>query len=206
MSNPTKPKKEFNLRLCINYRKQISHIVTGRQMKSYGSIGKVIANYPLPTINNLLARFKECKCFSTIDLRSGSYHIRLSKKVAEKIAFIINKDKWISHSLPYCINIGSSAFSYALGKVLSSCQEFSLNYLDDIIVFSKTWQNHLQYLEQVFKRLEMADLKIKQRKCEFFKTKVDYLGYFLGSNGVQPLPEKIEAIRKLIVPTNIDEL
>ena len=160
MSNPTKPKKEFKLRLCINYRKLNSHIVTARKIKSDGRIGKVIVNYPLPTIDNLLARFKRCKYFSTIDLRSGHYHIRLSKEVTEKTAFIIEKGKWIFYLLPFGINIGPSTFSYVLGKVLSSCQEFSLNYLDDIIIFSRTWQDHLQHLE-VFKRLQMAYLKIK---------------------------------------------
>ena len=63
MSNSTKPKKEFNLRLCTHYRKLDSHIVTARKLKTDGSIGKVVANYPLPTTNNLLARFKGCKYF-----------------------------------------------------------------------------------------------------------------------------------------------
>ena len=80
--NHTKHIKEFNLRLCINYRKLNSHIVTARQIKLDGSIVKVIANYPLPTINKPLARFQGCKYFSIIDLRSGYYHIRLSKEAA----------------------------------------------------------------------------------------------------------------------------
>ena len=91
MNNHTKHKKEFNLRLCIDYRKPNSHIVTARQMKLDGSIGKVIENYPLPTIDNLLARFQGCKYFSTIDLRLGYYHIRLGKEALERTAFIINK-------------------------------------------------------------------------------------------------------------------
>ena len=157
-------------------------------------------------IDNLLARFQGCKYFSTIDLRSGYYRIRLSKEAVEKTTFIIDKGKWVFHFLPFGINIGPSAFSYVLGKVLSSCQEFTINYLDDIIVFSQTWQEHLLHLEEVFKRLEIEDLKIKCSKCKFFKTKVHYLGYLVGSNGIQPLPEKVEAIKKPIAPTNIDEL
>ena len=143
MNSPTKPKEEFNLRLCINYRKLNSHIVTVRQIKSDDNIGNVIANYSLPTIDNLLVRFEGCKYFSTIDLRSGYYHMRSSKEAGEKTAFVINKGNWIFHLLPFGINIGPSAFSYVLGKVLSSCQEFSLNYLDDIIVFSRMRQDHL---------------------------------------------------------------
>ena len=66
-------------------------------------------------------------------------------------------------------------------------------------------QDYLQHLE-VFKRLETVDLIMKCIKCEFFKTKAHYLGYHVGSNGLQPLPEKTEEIRKLIAPTNINEL
>ena len=116
MSNSTKPKKEFNLRLFIDYRKLSSHIVTARQIKSDGSIGNVIVNYPLPTIDNLLARFKGCKYFSTTDLRSGYYHIRLSKEAADKTAFIIDKGKWIFHLLLFGINIGPSAFCMYLER------------------------------------------------------------------------------------------
>ena len=134
-NNHVKHRKEFNLRLCINYMKLNSCIVTVRQIKSDGSIGKVIANYPLPTINSLLARFQVCRYFSTIDLRSSCYHIRLSKEAAEKTTFIIDKGKWVVHSLPFGINIGPSAFSYIVGEVHLSCQVFTINYLDDIIVF-----------------------------------------------------------------------
>ena len=68
-------KNKFNLRLCIDYRKLNSQFVTARQMKADGSLGKVISNYPFPTIDNLLAKFNGCKFFSTRDLRSRYYHI-----------------------------------------------------------------------------------------------------------------------------------
>ena len=92
-SNPTKPKKEFNPRLCIDYRKLNNHTAAARQIKSDGSIGKVITNYPLPTIDNLLARFEGYKYFSMLDLRSGYYHTRLSQEATEKTAFVIKKGK-----------------------------------------------------------------------------------------------------------------
>ena len=94
----------------------------------------------------------------------------------------MDKGKWIFHSLPFGINIGPSAFYYILGKVLVSCMEFALNYLDDIIIFLSTWEEHLEHLETVFKQLEAANLKIKCSKCEFFKTKVHYLGFLVGVN------------------------
>ena len=71
-----------------------------------------------------------------------------------------NKGKWKFHSLPFGINLGPSAFSYVLGKVLASCHKFALNYLDDIIIFYRTWQEHLEHLEEVLKQLKHADLNI----------------------------------------------
>ena len=113
----------FNLWLYIEYRKLNSHIQTTCQIKADGSLGKVICNYPLLTIDSILLHFNGCKYFSTMDLRSGYYHIRLSKEAAEKTAFIIDGGKWIFHSLPFSINIGPSAFSYVLGTVLVPCSE-----------------------------------------------------------------------------------
>ena len=124
--------------MCLDYRKLNSRIQTAYQIKADGSLGKVISNYPLPTIDSILAHFNGCKFFSEIDLSSGHYHIRLMKEAAGKTSFITDKGKWIFHSLPFGINIGPSAFSYVLGKVLASCTAFALNYLDDIMIFLTT--------------------------------------------------------------------
>ena len=196
----------FNLRLCIDYRKLNSHIQTAHQIKANGSLGKVISNYPLPTINSILAHFNSCKYFSTINLRLGYYHIKLSKEEVEKTTFITDKGKWFFHLLPFDINISLSAFSYVLGKVLVQCLEYALNYLDDIMVFSKTRESHFRHLKEVFKWLQDMDLKIKCSKCEFFKSKVHYLGYPLRTNGVQPLLEKVTTTEALEPPQNVDQL
>ena len=121
------------------------------------------------------------------------------------MTFIIDESKWKFHSLPFGINLGPSAFCYVLGKVLASSHKFALNYLDDIIIFSRMWEEHLEHLEEVFKQLKHAGLKIKCSKCKLFKAKVHYLGH-LVSVDVQPLPDKLEAIKKLLAPTNVDEL
>ena len=114
-----------------------------------------------------------------------------------------DKGRWIFLSQAFGINIGRSAFSYVLCKGLVLCTEFALNYLDDIMIFSRTWEEHL---EAVFKQLEAADLKIKCSKCEFFKTKVHYLGFLVGVGGVQPLPENVATIQALEPTRDIDEL
>ena len=76
-----------------------------------------------------------------------------------------------------------------------------------ILLFSpEVWEEHLRHLGEVFKQLKHADLKIKHSRCMFFKSKVHYLCYLVGVDGVQPLPEKLETIKKLLAPTNMDEL
>ena len=94
------------------------------------------------------------------------------KEAAEKTAFMTNKGKWIFHSLPFRINIEPSAISYILGKVLAQCTKFTLDYLDDIMIFSEMWQECLEHLQEVVKWLEAADLKIKCSKSKFLKTEV----------------------------------
>ena len=111
------------------------------------------------------------------------------------MAFVTDKGKWIFHSLHFSINIDPSAFSYVFGKALAPCTKFTLNYIDDIMIFLNTWEEHL---EAVFKWLKAVDLKIKHSKCEFFKTEVHYLGFLVGVNGVQPLPEKVAANQTLL--------
>ena len=74
------------------------------------------------------------------------------------------------------------------------------------MIFSETWQEHLEHLKDVFKWLQDANLKIKHSKCDFFKTKVHYLGFLVRTNGVQPLPEKVAAIGALEPPKDINEL
>ena len=156
--NHTLGSSNFNLQLCINCRKLNSHIQTACQIKANSTLGKVISNYPLPTINSILAHFNGCKYFLTINLTSGYYHIKLSKEAVGKMTFITDKGKWIFHSLPFGINIGPSAFSYVLEKILVQCSEYTLNYLDNMMVFSEMWESHLMHLEEVFKWLRDADL------------------------------------------------
>ena len=141
--NPsTHNKEQFNHRLCIDYRKLNSQIITARQVKSNGTLGKIVANYPLPTIDTLLARLKGCKYFSILNLRSGYYHIKLTKEASAKAAFVTDRGKWQFHLLPFRINLGPSMFSCVLGTTLKHCQALALNYLNDIKIFSKNWKEH----------------------------------------------------------------
>ena len=96
-------------------------------------------------------------------------------------------------------------FQYLMSTVLTGLNDFAFMYLDDILVLSETYNDHLHHLNIVFERFQKACLKIKLSKCQFCKTHLHYLGHRISANGLQPLPEKLEAIKNLAPTRNMDE-
>ena len=195
---------EVQLRMVIDYRQLNKKIITSRAPNRNDKIGKVISNYPIPTIESLLARLEGCKYFSILDLRSGYHHIGLSEQSKSLTAFTTHSGKFQWNVLP--IGIGVQTFSFVINKAIGHCSDFAANYLDDIIVFSKTAEDHMEHLERIFAALLMADLKIKVSKCEFFKKHVSYLGFLIGETGIRCDRTKVEAINKIATPTSIEEV
>ena len=97
-------------------------------------------------------------------------------------------------------------FSFVINKAIGHCSDFAANYLDDIIVFSRTAGDHMEHLERIFTALQMADLKIKVSKCEFFKKHVSYLGFLIGETGIHCDRTKVKAINEIATPTSIEEV
>ena len=108
--------------------------------------------------------------------------------------------------LPFSIGIGVQTFSFVINKAIGQCSDFAANYLDDIIVFSRTAEDHLKHLEQVFAAVQKADLKIKASKSDFFKSHVCYLGFLISKSGIRCDKSKVEAINKITTPTSIEEV
>ena len=81
-----------------------------------------------------------------------------------------------------------------------------MTYLDDIIIFSETEEQHLAHIEEIFKRLEAADLKMKRSKCDFFKKHIHYLGHLISADGIRPLKDKLDSIRDMPTPCNSKEV
>ena len=171
---------EVQLRMVIDYRQLNKRILTSRALDRNGKVGKVVSNYPIPTVESLLARLEGCKYFSILDLRSGYHHMGLSENSKPLIMFTMHSGKFQWNILPFGIGIGVQTFSFVINKAIGQCSDFAANYLDDIIVFSRTVENHIDHLERGFTMLQRADLKIKASKCEFFKSHVCYLGFLIG--------------------------
>ena len=176
-SQPGEPPKK---RLCIDFRKfndlQQKVITEG---KSKGCLSLI----PLLKIDEMYAKLKGAKFFSTIDLRSGYYHIALGKDLRAKTAFVMPFGKYEFLQVPFGSAQAPAFFQHLMNKVLDNCP-FAMTYLDDIIIFSDTEEEHLAHIEEIFKRLEAADLKMKRSKCDFFKKHIHYLGHLISANGI----------------------
>ena len=203
--DPDNPRK-IQLQMVIDYRQLNKRIITSRAPDRNGKIGKVISNYPIPTIESLLARLEGCKYFSILDLRSGYHHIGLSKQSKPLTAFTTHSGKFQWNVLPFGIEIGVQTFSFVINKAIGHCSDFAANYLDDITVFSRTTEEHMGHLEKIFKALQVADLKIKVSKCKFFKKHISYLGFPIGETGICCDRLKVKAINKITTPTSIEEV
>ena len=141
-----------------------------------------------------------------MDLRSSYQHIGLSEKSKLLTAFTTHSGKFQWNILPFGIGIGVQTFSFVINKAIGQCSDFAANYLDDILVFSRSVEDHLKHLEQVFAALQKADLKIKASKCEFFKSHVCYLGFLISESGIRCDKSKVKAINKITTLTSIEEV
>ena len=158
-------------RMCVDYRRinKLQPEVT----KADGGKG-CISLIPLPKIDELYAKLKGYKVFSSLDLRSGYYHIGLSDSAKPKSAFVLSSlGKYQFNIVPFGLAQASAYFQKHINDILKGCN-FTMGYLDDIIIYSRTEKEHLEHLEEIFGRLRAAGLKLKLEKCNFFKRHIQY--------------------------------
>ena len=199
-SAPDEPPRR---RLCVDYRKvNALQPEVKRTDKGTGCLSL----YPLPKIDEMFSKLGGARIFSTIDLRSGYYHIGLTRESRAKSAFVVPMGKWQFKRTPFGLSQAPAYFQLLIDQVLMGCSGFAMGYLDDIIIFSKTEEEHLQHLEEIFIRLRKFGLKMKREKCSFFKKHIQYLGHLVSEDGFEPLPEKLESIRKMPAPRTAKEV
>ena len=153
----------------------------------------------------MYAKLKGAKFFLTIDLCSGYYHIALGKDSRAKTAFVTPFGKYKFLQVPFGLAQAPAFFQHLMNKVLDNCP-FTMTYLDNIMIFSDTEEEHLAHIEEIFKRLEAADLKMKRSKCNFFKKHIHYLGHLISADEIRPLKDKLDTIRDMPAPRNSKEV
>ena len=186
-------KKDGKWRFCVDYRRL--NAVTQQDA------------YPLPRIDDSLDALAGSKYFSTLDLVSGYWQVPLDADAREKSAFATRSGLWKWRVLPFGLTSAPATFQRLMERVLYGLHWKSLLlYLDDIIVIAPDFKTHIQRLEEVFRRLQGAGLKLKPSKCELLQEEVRYLGHIVSPAGVATDPEKAEAVRDWPVPQGVKEL
>ena len=197
------PDEPPHRRLCVDYQKVNA---LQQEIKRTDKGTGCLSLYPLPKIDEMFSKLRGAAVFSTIDLRSGYYHIGLTRESRAKSAFVVPMGKWQFKHTPFGLSQAPAYFQLLIDKVLMGCGEFAMGYLDDIIIFSKNKEDHLHHLEEIFSRLQHFGLKMKHEKCAFFKQHIQYLGHLISKAGFKPLPEKLESIRKMPAPKSPKEV
>lgn len=165
-------------------------------------------SYYFPLVNEIMQSTLHCRYFSKVDMSNGYYHIKIAEKDRYKTAFCTESGKYEWNAMPFGLKNAPAIFQRAVHQLLMKhgLTEFASNYLDDIIIFSKTFEDHLDHLKQVLDALEKENVKLKPSKCEFGLSEIEYLGHTLAHNIVKPLLSNADAISQLPRPTNVKQV
>lgn len=186
-------KKNGEKRLCIDYR----------------ALNKITIKdkYPMPRIEDLIDRLHGCKYFTSLDLKSGYYQIKMSEDSIHKTAFITEDGHYEFLRLPFGLANAPSCFQRMMNKVVGN-HRFGkiILYLDDVLISSETIHENLHLLEKILKIFLENGLTINLKKCHFFKTDLEFLGYHIKEGCVMPNETKVEAVKDFPVPKTAHQL
>lgn len=182
-------KKDGTLRMCVDYR-ALNRLT-------------VKNSYPLPRIDDILDQVGNAKYFTKIDLRQGYHQIRMNEKSIPLTAFRTKFGHYEYTVLPFGLTNAPATFMTLMNNVLREyLNKFVAVYLDDILVYSETLEDHVKHLESILKKLQEHKLYAKLSKCTFAVAEVEYLGHIIGSKGVRMDPNKTKAIKDWPTPRN----
>jgi len=186
-------KQDGSLRMCIDYRALNKQTIKNK--------------YPLPRIEEMLDRLGKAKVFSKLDLRSGYHQIRVAEEDVYKTAFSTRYGHYEFLVMPFGLTNAPATFQTLMNDIFRPfLDKFVMVYLDDILIFSNSPEEHEQHLRQVLDVLRKHKLYCKESKCEFFKKEIAFLGHVLSSDGVKADPRKVQSIVDWPQPENVKQV
>jgi transposase InsO family protein len=183
-------KPDGSLRFCVDYRKLNALTKKNR--------------YPLPLIDETLARLSKAKIFTKLDIRQAFHRIRISPESEELTAFRTRYGLFQYRVLPFGLTNGPATFqSYINDALMDLLDVICTAYLDDILIYSEDELQHEAHVKQVIERLRTAGLQADIKKCEFNVKRTKYLGFIVSTNGIQVDPEKVKVIAEWPYPRTV---
>ena len=179
-------KKDGSLRLCVDYRR-------------LNSVSRTDA-YPMPRIDDMIDQLGRASFISTLDLTRGYWQVPVANIDRHKTAFITPFGLYQFKAMPFGLQGAPATFQRMMDQLIRGLEGFTAAYLDDLVIYSSTWEEHVKHLHNVFGRLRKAGLTAKPRKCQFAMKQCKYLGHIVGNGVVQPEPGKIDAVKSFAVP------
>ena len=186
-------KKEGSLRMCIDYRALNKQTIKNR--------------YPLPRTDELLDQLHGAKVFSKIDLQSGYHQVRVKDSDIEKTAFRTRYGHYEFKVLPFGLTNAPATFMSFMNEVLRPyLDQFVVVFLDDILIYSKNQDEHMEHLRLVLEKLREHHLFAKQSKCAFLLEEVEFLGHVVSSQGIKMDAAKVKAVADWPQPASVRDV
>ena len=173
----------------------------------YSDLNKVTRKFtwPMPKVEDIFSKLNRATYFTTLEFRAGYHHIPLDKSSIPKTAFNSPFGKFEFVTVPFGLSQAPAYFQELMTGILKDFN-FTIAYLDNIIIFSKIPQEHLFHIRMVFEKLNSANLSIKKSKCSFFSKEIQYLGHILSATGIRPLPTKTHTIQHMQPPMTLKQV
>ncbi|XP_039047295.1 uncharacterized protein LOC120187712 [Hibiscus syriacus] len=186
-------KKDGTWRFCVDYRALNAITIKDK--------------FPIPTVDELFDELGDSQFFSKLDLLASYHQIRVKAEDVPKIAFQTHEGYYEFLVIPFGLTNAPSTFQATMTDLFRPfLRKFVLIFLDDILVYSRNWQEHLDHVRQVLQRLQENGFVAKRSKCTLRQTTVEYLGHIVSREGLAVDPAKVEAIRGWPVPTTVKEV
>lgn len=186
-------KKTRDWRLCVDYRKLNALTIKNK--------------FPLPVIDELLDELVGAKWFSTLDLSFGFHQILVAEEDVPKTAFQTHSGHYEYKVMPYGVTGGPATFQHEMNTIMAPLlRKCVVVFIDDVLVYSKTWAEHLQNLREVFTLLHQHQLKVKLSKCSFAQKQLSYLGHVISAQGVATDPTKVDIIKNWPTPSSVKDV
>jgi len=186
-------KRDGSLRLCVDYRGLNKITVKNR--------------YPLPLIGETLDRLRSAKIFSKIDLRSGYNLVRIAEGDEWKTAFRTRYGHFEYLVMPFGLTNAPATFQNLMNDIFREfLDDFAVVYLDDILIFSRSLDEHERHVRLVLERLRDNGLFANPEKCSFHQSEVEYLGYLVSAAGIKMDPKKVSSVVDWAEPSSVPEI